>query len=67
VVGGYPFGEYDMLVVIEVSDETTASGFALEVVADDAVRSASTTRLLDGQEWVEALLEARRSAYQPAR
>src|SRR3984957_9928159 len=26
VVGGYPFGEYDMLVVIEAPDDTTAAG-----------------------------------------
>jgi uncharacterized protein with GYD domain len=45
VVGGYPFGEYDMLVVIEAPDDTTAAGFALAVVAGGAVRSASTTRL----------------------
>ena len=58
VVGGYPFGEYDMLVVIEAPDDTTAAGFALAVVAGGAVRSASTTRLLDGEEWVEALRKA---------
>jgi uncharacterized protein with GYD domain len=45
VVGGYPFGEYDMLAVIEAPDDTTAAGFALAVVAGGAVRSASTTRL----------------------
>jgi uncharacterized protein with GYD domain len=54
VVGGYPFGEYDMLAVIEAPDDTTAAGFALAVVAGGAVRSASTARLLDGEEWVEA-------------
>jgi uncharacterized protein with GYD domain len=52
VVGGYPFGEYDMLAVIEAPDDTTAAGFALAVIAGGAVRSASTTRLLNGQEWV---------------
>lgn len=67
VVGGYPFGEYDMLVVIEAPDDTTAAGFALAVVAGGAVRSASTTRLLDGEEWVEALRKAQSSAYQPTR
>ena len=42
VVGGYPFGEYDMLVVIEAPDDTTAAGFALAVVA--AVRSGRPAR-----------------------
>src|ERR1700730_14323125 len=30
VVGGYPFGEYDMLVVIEAPADTTAAGFGLD-------------------------------------
>ncbi len=60
VVGGYPFGEYDMLAVIEAPDDTTAAGFALAVVAGGAVKSAKTTRLLNGQEWIEALRSAAR-------
>jgi uncharacterized protein with GYD domain len=56
-----------MLAVIQAPDDTTAAGFALAVVAGGAVRSASTTRLLDGQEWVQALRKAQSSAYQPAR
>jgi uncharacterized protein with GYD domain len=67
VVGGYPFGEYDMLAVIEAPDDTTAAGFALAVIAGGAVRSASTTRLLNGQEWVESLRKAQGTAYQAAR
>jgi uncharacterized protein with GYD domain len=27
VAGGYPFGEYDILVVIEAPDDTTAASF----------------------------------------
>jgi len=67
VVGGYPFGEYDMLAVIEAPDDTTAPGFALAVIAGGAVRSASTTRLLNGHEWVESLRKAQGAAYQAAR
>jgi uncharacterized protein with GYD domain len=60
-------GAAALLAVIQAPDDTTAAGFALAVVAGGAVRSASTTRLLDGQEWVQALRTAQRSAYQPAR
>jgi hypothetical protein len=49
------------------SPPTTAAGFALAVLAGGAVRSASTTRLLDGNEWVKALRKAQGPAYQPAR
>jgi uncharacterized protein with GYD domain len=67
VAGGYPFGEYDVLVLIEAPDETAMASIALSVVAGGAVRQAKTTRLLNGQEWVESLRKAQGSQYQPAR
>jgi uncharacterized protein with GYD domain len=67
LVGGYPFGEYDVLVVLEAPDDTTAASVALAVAAGGAVKSAKTTRLLSGQEWIESLLKAQGSQYQPAR
>jgi uncharacterized protein with GYD domain len=67
VVGGYPFGEYDVLVVIEAPDDTTAASFALAVAAGGAAKSAKTTRLLSGQEWIESLRKAQSSQYRPAR
>ena len=67
VVGGYPFGEYDVLVVIEAPDDTTAASFALAVGAGGAAKSAKTTRLLSGQEWIESLRKAQGSQYRPAR
>jgi uncharacterized protein with GYD domain len=67
VVGGYPFGEYDVLVVLEAPDDTTAASVALAVAAGGAVKSARTTRLLSGQEWIESLRKAQGSQYQPAR
>ena len=67
VAGGYPFGEYDVLVIFEAPDDTTAASVALAVAAGGATRSARTTRLLSGQEWVESLRKAQGSQYQPAR
>ncbi len=67
VVGGYPFGEYDVLVVIEAPDDTTAASFALAVAAGGAAKSAKTTRLLSRQEWIESLRKAQSSQYRPAR
>jgi uncharacterized protein with GYD domain len=54
LVGGYPFGEYDVLVIFEAPDDTTAASVALAVAAGGAIRSAKTTRLLSGQEWIES-------------
>ena len=67
MVAGYPFGEYDVLVVFEAPDETVAASIAMAVAAGGAVRSAKTTRLLSGEEWVESLRIAQGSQYKPAR
>ena len=66
-VGGFPFGEHDVLVVYEAADDTTAASVAMAVAAGGAVRSAKTTRLLSGQEWIESLRKAQGSQYRPAR
>ncbi len=67
VVAGYSFGEYDVLVVFEAPDETVAASIAMAVAAGGAVRSAKTTRLLSGEEWVESLRIAQGTQYKPAR
>jgi uncharacterized protein with GYD domain len=67
LAGGFPFGDYDVLVVYEAADDTTAASVAMAVAAGGAVRSARTTRLLTGPEWVESLRKAQGSTYRPAR
>ena len=67
LAAGYPAGDYDVLVVYEAADDTVAASFAMAVAAGGAVRSAKTTRLLDGREWVESLRKAQGSTYRPAR
>ena len=59
VVAGFPFGEYDMLVVYEAPDDMTAASVAMAVAAAGEVKSAKTTRVLSGQEWVESLRKRR--------
>lgn len=69
LVAGFPFGEYDMLVVYEAPDDMTAASVAMAVAAEGEVKSAKTTRLLSGQEWLESLRKRRmiknRKARQP--
>jgi uncharacterized protein with GYD domain len=67
VVGGFPLGEYDVLAVYEAPDDTTAAALALAIAAGGAIRSAKTTRLLSGPEWIESLRKAQGSQYKPAR
>ncbi len=67
LAGGYPFGEYDICIILEAPDDTAAAALALAVAAGGASRAAKTTRLLSGEEWVAALRQAQESQYQPAR
>src|SRR5260370_11424450 len=59
VVAGFPFGEYDLLVVYEAPDDMTAASVAMAVAAAGEVKSAKTTRLLSGPEWLESLRKRR--------
>jgi uncharacterized protein with GYD domain len=69
LVAGFPFGEYDVLIVYEAPDDVTAASVAMAVAAAGEVKSAKTTRLLSGQEWLESLRKRKivttRKARQP--
>ena len=65
--GGFSFGEYDVAVVVEAADDTTMAAVAIAIAAGGAIRSAKTTRLLSGDEWVAALEQASSVTYTPAR
>jgi uncharacterized protein with GYD domain len=69
LAAGYSFGEYDVLVVYEAPDDTSAAGLALAIAAGGALKSAKTTPLLSGQEWIESLRKAQGVVpqYRPAR
>ena len=59
VVAGFPFGEYDVLVVYEAPDDMTAASVAMAVAAEGEVKSAKTTRILSGHEWLDSLRKRR--------
>ena len=59
VVAGFPFGEYDVMLVYEAPDDMTAASVAMAVAAAGEVRSGKTTRLLSGQEYLESLRKRR--------
>jgi len=67
LAGGFPFGEYDVMAVYDAPDDTTAGALALAIAGGAAVKSAKTTRLLSGSEYVESLRKAQDSTYEPAR
>ena len=59
LVAGFPFGEYDVLVVYEAPDDMTAASVAMAIAAAGEVKAGKTTRLLSGQEWLESLRKRR--------
>jgi len=59
VVAGFPFGDYDVLVVYEAPDDMTAASVAMAIAAAGEVKSGKTTRLLSGQEWLDSLRKRR--------
>jgi uncharacterized protein with GYD domain len=69
IAGGFTFGEYDVVAIIEAPNETSMAALALSIAAGGAIRAGKTTGLLSGQEWVTALKQAGASgsAYRPAR
>jgi uncharacterized protein with GYD domain len=69
LVGGYSFGEYDIVAIYEAPDDTAAAAIALAFGAGGAARSAKTTKLLSGQEWIASLQKAQglTPQYRPAR
>ena len=67
VVAGFPFGEYDLLVVYEAADDMTAASVAMAIAAAGEVTGGRTTRLLSGQEWLESLRKRRKISPRKAR
>ena len=67
--GGFGFGEYDAVFMMEAPDDESAAAVALAVAAGGAVKSAKTTKLLSGAQWVAALKKASTVAksYKPSR
>jgi len=59
MVAGFPFGEYDVVIVYDAPDDMTAASVAMAVAAAGEVKSGKTTRLLTGQEWLESLRKRR--------
>ena len=67
--GGFSFGEFDVTILIEAPDDEAAAAVSVAVGAGGAVRSAMTTKLLSGDQWVAVLSKASNVAgsYEPFR
>ena len=62
----YAFGEHDIVLIVEMPDNTKAAAMALAVGAGGACSSYTTTVLLTPEEAVQAMSAAAESVYRPA-
>jgi uncharacterized protein with GYD domain len=61
----YAFGEYDIVLIIEMPDNVSAAAFSLAVSAGGAVKSLKTTPLLAIDDGIEAMKMAAGAGYRP--
>jgi len=60
------FGEYDVVVVVEMPDSVSAAALSMAFAAGGACKAVKTTPLLTIDEGVEAMKKAGKSGYKPA-
>jgi len=59
------FGEYDIVLIMQMPDNITAAAFSLAVAAGGAFKSSKTTPLLTMEDGVEAMKKAGKTGYRP--
>jgi uncharacterized protein with GYD domain len=59
------FGEYDIVSVVELPENTDAAAFAMAASAGGAIKALKTTPLLSAEEGVEAMRKAQGAGYRP--
>jgi uncharacterized protein with GYD domain len=57
------FGEYDIVGIVEMPENTDAAAFAMAVAAAGAVKTIKTTPLLSMEEGMEAMRKAQGAGY----
>ncbi len=65
VHGWLSFGEYDVVGVCEMPDNTSAAAFSIAAGAGGALKALKTTPLITPDEGVEAMKKAAGAGYKP--
>lgn len=63
----FAFGDYDLVVILEMPGNADSAAFSMAAAAGGAVRSIKTTPLLTTAEGLEAMRKAATSGYTPPR
>jgi uncharacterized protein with GYD domain len=61
----FSFGEYDVVIIAELPDNSAAAAFALATASKGAISKFHTTVLLSAAEGVEAMKKAQGVEYTP--
>jgi uncharacterized protein with GYD domain len=59
------FGDYDIVSIIEMPDNSGAAAFALAIAAGGAIKNVKTTPLLSPEDGIAAMKKAATSGYKP--
>jgi uncharacterized protein with GYD domain len=59
------FGDYDVVVIVEMPDNVSAAAFSLATSAGGALKAIKTTPLLTIEEGIEAMKKAAGAGYRP--
>jgi uncharacterized protein with GYD domain len=61
----FAFGDYDVVIIIQMPDNISAAAFSFAGSAGGAIKAIKTTPLMSIEEGVEALRKASETGYQP--
>jgi uncharacterized protein with GYD domain len=61
----FMFGEYDVMVILQMPDNVSAAAFTLAVAAGGAFKAQKTTPLMSAEEGMEALKRSKDTGYRP--
>lgn len=61
----HAFGDYDLVGIVEMPDNTDAAAFAVAVAAGGGCKTFKTTPLLTMREGMEAMGKAQQAGYRP--
>ena len=62
----FSFGDYDIVVILDLPDNVSAAAIAMAFAAGGACKSVQTTPLISPDEAVQALKKAKECGYRPA-
>jgi uncharacterized protein with GYD domain len=61
----FAFGEYDVVLIMQMPDNVSAAAFSLAVAAGGAFKSHMTTPLISMADGIEAMKQAAGAGYKP--